>query len=287
MEYTPKIIDCFTFYNEMNLLTYRLNILNDVVDWFIIVESKYTHSGIEKPLFFNDNKHLFSNFIHKIIHIILKDAPFIYPNINYEQNEQWSNEFYQRDMIHYGIDKLTLHSTDVITITDLDEIPDPRTLTQLKKLPISVITLGMKMYYYNLNTVLLNLDSPDNIWWPKAKLISYKTYKLYKLSCSNIRHLNCQLFTNGGWHLSYFGNASFIQNKLKMFAHQEYNKEEYTNLTQVNRVIETGGDLFNRTNEGITKISIKNNNYLPPKYDIYLQEFIQDVPDTPPDKTKE
>lgn len=287
MEYTPKIIDCFTFYNEINLLTYRLNILNDVVDCFIIVESKYTFSGIEKPLFFNDNKHLFSKFIHKIIHLILEDAPFIYPNINYEQNEQWANECYQRDMINYGLDKLTLHPTDVITITDLDEIPDPRTLTQLKKLPISVITLGMKMYYYNLNTVSLNLDSPDNIWWPKAKLISYKTYKLYKLSCSNIRNLNCQLFTNGGWHLSYFGNASFIQNKLKMFSHQEYNKEEYTNLTHVNRVIETGDDLFNRTNVEFKKISIKNNNYLPPKYNIYLQEFIQDVPDTPPDKTKE
>ncbi len=38
-----KIIDCFTFYNEIDLLIYRLNILNDIVDYFIIVESTHTY----------------------------------------------------------------------------------------------------------------------------------------------------------------------------------------------------------------------------------------------------
>ena len=38
-----KIIDSFIFYNELDLLNYRLSILNDYVDYFIIVESKYTY----------------------------------------------------------------------------------------------------------------------------------------------------------------------------------------------------------------------------------------------------
>ena len=54
-----KIIDCFIFYNELDLLTYRLNLLNNIVDYFIIVESTHTFIGKEKKLFFNDNKHLF------------------------------------------------------------------------------------------------------------------------------------------------------------------------------------------------------------------------------------
>ena len=51
-----KIVDCFTFYNELDLLLYRLNILYDVVDYFIIVEATHTFTGIEKNLFFKENK---------------------------------------------------------------------------------------------------------------------------------------------------------------------------------------------------------------------------------------
>ena len=52
MEDTLKIIDCFTFYNELDLLNYRLNILNEVVDYFIIVEATHTHIGNEKKLLY-------------------------------------------------------------------------------------------------------------------------------------------------------------------------------------------------------------------------------------------
>jgi beta-1,4-mannosyl-glycoprotein beta-1,4-N-acetylglucosaminyltransferase len=43
-----KIVDCFQFYNEIDLLKYRINILNDVVDYVVIVESTHTHVGNEK-----------------------------------------------------------------------------------------------------------------------------------------------------------------------------------------------------------------------------------------------
>ena len=91
-----KIIDCFIFYNELDLLEYRLNILNDVVDYFVIVESTHTFVGKEKVLFFNENKHLFEKFNEKIIHIIVDDFPYKYPNINIHNNEQWKNEKFQR-----------------------------------------------------------------------------------------------------------------------------------------------------------------------------------------------
>ena len=49
---TRKIIDCFTFYNEFEMLTYRLNVLNDLVDYFILVEANQTFTGCKKLLFF-------------------------------------------------------------------------------------------------------------------------------------------------------------------------------------------------------------------------------------------
>jgi len=35
-----KIVDCFIFYNEIELLTYRLNLLKNSVDYFVLIESR-------------------------------------------------------------------------------------------------------------------------------------------------------------------------------------------------------------------------------------------------------
>ena len=47
-----KIVDCFIFYNEIDLLNYRLNLLYDIVDYFIIVEATKTHMGNSKKMYF-------------------------------------------------------------------------------------------------------------------------------------------------------------------------------------------------------------------------------------------
>ena len=39
------IVDCFTFYNELEMLYYRLSLLNDYVDHFVLVESNQTFAG--------------------------------------------------------------------------------------------------------------------------------------------------------------------------------------------------------------------------------------------------
>ena len=75
-----KIIDCFTFYNELELLNYRLNILNNIIDYFILVEANQTYTGNKKGLFFDENKNLYDKFKNKIIHIII-DLPLNSENI--------------------------------------------------------------------------------------------------------------------------------------------------------------------------------------------------------------
>ena len=46
------IYDCFPFNNELDILEIRLNILNDVVDKFILVEASKTQSLLDKPFYF-------------------------------------------------------------------------------------------------------------------------------------------------------------------------------------------------------------------------------------------
>lgn len=289
-----KIVDCFIFYNELDLLNYRLHILNNTVDYFVLVESTHTHSGKEKELIYQNNKEMFQSFHHKIIHVIVDDFPYKYPNINYDNkgdnSDSWHNERFQRNCIYRGIQQLSLTDDDVIIISDLDEIPNPNTLQKIKINEINITSnaLNMNCYYYNLNSLM-------NYTWFYSKILLYKYFIVIiqknKLTCSDIR-LNIYVYSNvnpnvninpneyiinhGGWHLSYFGDAHFIKNKLENFAHQEFNNEKYTNVEKIKKCITTGISLFEEgsTDENIIKISIKENPYLPPEYETYLQKFV-------------
>ena len=56
------IYDCFTFFNELDLLEIRLHTLKDVVDKFVIAEATRTYTGKPKNLFFAENRMRFSEF---------------------------------------------------------------------------------------------------------------------------------------------------------------------------------------------------------------------------------
>jgi len=264
-----KIVDGFTFYNEIDLLTYRLNILNDVVDYFVIVESTHTHVGNPKPLFFEENKQKFVQFSHKIIHIVVDDFPFKVPNIDYQRGEQWINERFQRFAIKRGLDKISFNDEDCLMITDLDEIPDPNVLKSIKdgNKSISVAKIGMDLYYYNL------VSKFENFVWTYPIILTYKCFRELGLNCDQLRFHNCESIYPAGWHLSYFGNTKFIKNKIEQFAHTELNRSEITKPENIEKSIRESSDVFHR-GEKITKVPISENKYLPHQYEIYLSKFL-------------
>lgn len=256
------MIDCFIFYNELDLLQYRLSILNDVIDYFVIVESRQTFVGKDKPLYFNENKHMFEKYNNKIIHIIV-DLPYKCTTV---PSQIWDNEFFQRNAISQGIESLKSKMTprDIIIITDVDEIPDPAILTQIKmNIEIDIYSIAMDFYYYNLNTKF-------GWFWTFPKILSYTKYlecKESNITCNDIRKMNTKCI-KGGWHLSYFGDAAFIKNKIENFSHQEFNIDEFTDISKIKKRIENGKDLYDRE-LNITHISIKDNKYLPPQYETF------------------
>ena len=287
-----KIIDCFIFYNELKMLTYRLSILYDIVDFFILVESNQTFMGHPKPLFYNENKHLFKKFEDKIIHIIV-DLPYVYPNINYknkkpfqilnyhENGEQWFNEAFQRESIKNGFENISLEDSDYIIVSDVDEILNPNTLNEVKKNPNFTFTkLLQDNYTYSLNYKEKHI-------WSHPYLMSYNFYKQYiskfdpsrmskyiffskgysrvflnseRLCLNELRleFTETKFLENGGWHLSFFGDEKFINNKYANFSHVEAWEEN-----KIEKHIKT-----------CLHIPIKSNNNLPPFYEYYLSDLV-------------
>jgi len=271
-----KIIDGFIFYNELDMLSYRLNTLKNVVDYFILVESTHTFVGKEKPLIFQMNQHLFEEFKAKIIHIVVKDFPHKYPQIQFKNQEQWANEYHQRSAIMRGFEKIKYTDEDILIIADVDEIPDRDTLLKIKnrQIPVKLNTLEMDFYYYNLHSRLLEK-------WDRCRVFSSKTYKETNRTFQELRDLKPEKFSsehtcdiqNGGWHLSYFGDSSFIQNKIMQFAHQEFNNESYTDMQKIEERMQNSIDIYNRPDCYIQKIPLSENTFLPPQHEIYLTKF--------------
>ena len=262
-----KIIDCFTFYNELDLLKYRFHVLNLSVDYFILAEATHTHAGFSKPLFFEENKALFKEFEHKIIHIIVDDFPFKKENElePFKERYQWRNEQWQRDAIKKKIDLLGLADEDQIILCDLDEIPNPAVL---RTIVTTLCILEMDMYYYTLQ---YKMREP----WHLARIAPYSFVKKIGSYSNHMRLASVgKIIKAGGWHLSYFMSPLSISNKLKNFAHQEFNRSEFTEPELIRARIEKGHDLFLRKQVVLQKINSSENTNLPPLYQKYLSAFL-------------
>ena len=270
-----KIIDGFIFNNELDLLLYRLSILNDYIDYFILVEATHTFSGIKKPLYYSDNKEKFSKFEAKIIHIIVDDFYYVKPEIDYSYNQQWLNEEYQRNCIEKGIDLLKLEKEDIIITSDLDEICDYNILKKIKNNELHYYKdylnrLELDMYIYNLNTKC-------DCHWYGIKLLTYEAFKTMGLTFEELRKWEwtneVPIIKKGGWHLSYFGDVNFIQKKISEFSHQELNIEQYNTTDHINSAIQNSLDMYK--SEKLLHIPIEENDYLPHLYEIYLYKYIR------------
>ena len=260
------IYDCFTFYNELDMLNFRFDYLYDVVDYFVLVEANYSHKGNRKKLFYGDNKELFKKYEKKIIHIIVDDMP--------NTENAWDNEKFQRKCINRGLMKTKIKNDDIIIISDVDEIPDRNTILNTKTLDDEVFILRQNMYYYNIFT-------KQYLSWTAAKICNYKVFCDYNSDASRIRLLENYRFgegkklkkiNNGGWHFSYFGTPQMIKDKINTIVEGEplwkkmYNKPISTDIISIK--IKEGKDLYGRRIR-FNQINPENNNYLPEGYEKY------------------
>ena len=117
------IYDCFPFFNELDLLEIRLNVLKDVIDKFVLVEAGETHTGRAKPFYFKDNERRYSAFHDRIVYVKIERFP--------KGHDAWWCENYQRNEIVRGLEGAK--PDDVVLISDIDEIPRPDVVESLSQ----------------------------------------------------------------------------------------------------------------------------------------------------------
>lgn len=232
--------DCFPFCGELDLLEIRLNELDEVVDKFVLVEATRTHSGKTKPLYFKDNSARFSQFLGKIIHIVVDDYP---PADMAKLGQSWIYERHQRDAISRGL--INCSDDDIIISSDIDEIPRAETV-RLYDVQMGLAGLNQSMHTYWLNCV--NRDT-EYAW---CKILPYRMAK--SMTHCGIRYANNNIvLPNGGWHFSFMGNIKDVITKIESWAHQEYNNKIMKDERNIRNIMEFGIDPHGRNVKYVTE----------------------------------
>jgi beta-1,4-mannosyl-glycoprotein beta-1,4-N-acetylglucosaminyltransferase len=216
-----KIYDCFPFFNEMDLLEIRLNELNDVVDYFVVVEAERTHQNQEKELYFSKsiNDDRFIKFKDKIIHVVIKGEEF--------NDNSWHNEKLQFSSCLRGLNDA--ESDDLIILGALDEIPKKTTLEKLKNENYDGIGyLYQDFYYFYLDTVY-EIKNEGCKWFGnvvgRKKHVEGDIYHYFMQ-----RQKGKNLIDDGGWHFSFLGDAKNAITKIRSYAHYEFNHLTESNM---------------------------------------------------------
>lgn len=252
----PKVYDCFSFFNEIEILKIRLEELYDTVDYFVLVESSKTHSGTSKPLYFKENEKLFDKYSKKIIYKCI-DLP--------DNVDSWARENIQRDSM-WEILKDKCLDDDVVVFSDVDEIVSHNAIKAYESRQ-DICCIEQVLYCHFLNS---QAQTP----WRHAKICRYRDFK--NINSVNLRYYeqgnSPHIIKNGGWHLSYMGGVDAIIKKIESFAHQEYNNDRYKDRESIEKNINSFKDIYMRGD--VTYVETKDLSQMPESVIQNIQYFI-------------
>lgn len=246
-----KVYDCFPFFNEMDVLEIRLHELNNVVDYFVIVEATRTHQKKQKELHLDLDDDRIKEFKEKIIHIVVDDYPTFFTN--WKRVKAWDYEKHQRSAISRGL--VNAKENDIIIISDADEIPIAEKIIKNINFDKPVVFQQLFFYYF-LNFAMTKapeetctLEKNGFILWRGSVMTRFKDFKDANTTRSLRSNPKTSQIENGGWHFSYIGGIEIVMKKLKASPHAKEAKQVLKDLDdkeKIEKIIASGEDLFNR-----------------------------------------
>ncbi len=236
-----KIVDCFFFYDEIEMLKLRVKELSPYVDYFVIIEGKIDFRNNPKNINFNPKDDFFNDYREKIIHLVYDEfdknsLKEVYKNLEYERklfsfNESIIDKF---DIIDFSLNSLRekiltldLQFDDLILVSDVDEIPDlsiADTMIEYTKFDSLILrqtnfVWSSQFYetYPHLGTCVLSKSKL--ITEPKSLLFNYER---------KFRGLNFpSIILNNGYHFAHFYDYERTLTKLNLL-HEKNDKVSLT-----------------------------------------------------------
>ena len=285
-----KIFDCFMYFDEEVVLDLRLNTLDRYVDYFVIVESTFTHRGDRRNLKFDHKK--FEKFKDKIIYLTFDKEPdgieAVYKNDNEgEKSRKYilnaaKRENGQRDHIINGLENA--NPEDLILISDVDEIPNLEKIN-LKNLKKKILMFQQDMFYYRFNLKLPNIIWSGTKGCRKKDLLSPqwlrnikdKKYPFFRIDIifSKTKYNSIKFIKDGGWHFSNIKSPEEIEHKLKSYLHHREFDEEPLSIDQIDKIIKNKQAIYDlKVDKTVNKVGTGSKlvSYNFDKLPIYLKE---------------
>ena len=271
-----KIFDCFMYFDEEMLVDVRFNTLNEFVDYFVIVESSFTHKGEPRKLKFNHKK--FEKFKDKIIYVIDDQIYSQTEEVKPLDNEGEKSRKYifnaayrengQRNLISKGLSGAG--NEDLILISDVDEIPKLNNIN-LKKINEKIILFKQDMFYYKFNLHLPNLIWTGTKACKKKHLVNPqwlrnikdRKYSFFRFDTffSKTKYTDIKIINDGGWHFSNIKTAKEIEFKLKSYLHHREFDVNPISVNEIEKIIQGKRAIYDLTVDKTTN-KIGNGNKL-------------------------
>jgi len=225
------IIDNFLFFNEYDMLEFRLETLYNSVDKFVIVEGNHTFTNNPKPYNLENNWDRYAKWKDKIEYIKVGKGP---GGANTWVNEHWHRSKFKRAWNN-------LNSKDVVIISDCDEIIRPEAIDFIKNTDYTFYGLYMPAFYFKYNYLDTKKDWHYKIWSRAYRGFQTDPGKMRNLQAHEIRGSTISLH-HAGWHFGWIGDNNFVKNKIQSFSHTEFNVPEILNTLDIDRNIIEGTD---------------------------------------------
>lgn len=210
------LIDCFSYFNEKELLELRIRTLEDTVDFFMIADANRTHKGEPKEYTAVDTIKELGLPQEKIqvLHVELPGPE--------EVPDPWVRERGQRDALGVGIDMI--EGDHVFIVSDCDEIANPEALKEAVKLsdenPDEFIRLSMPFLMNRADLQCHNADGEPMEWVAGTVIRSSHVRNNSTLSAIRSTPGGIKVGNlDAGWHFSWMGDAKRLQTKVSSFAH--------------------------------------------------------------------
>ncbi|KAH8884542.1 glycosyltransferase family 17 protein [Thozetella sp. PMI_491] len=264
-----KVYDLIMINTELDWLEIRLNTLYDYVDYFIIVESGTTFTGLSKPLLIKESLGKFAAFKDKLIYHELQYPP------GFSAPRPWDREDLQRDATYTQVfPRLTGDQEpawgDVLIVADVDEIPRPETITLLRLCDFPRrLTLRSRFYYYSFQFLHQGKewDHPQATFYEGSRTIKPSNLRIGDGGIQPIIYWDKADLWNAGWHCSScFRTMEELLTKMKSFSHTWMNGPEYQEKSRIAEHVRNGKDLWDRERDLFDRID--NNTDVP----LFLQQ---------------